>query len=352
VPSDQELTIERYSDSAGAYVVLDTTNVPVYKQLYRAAKAKSKLKLRVTNPSTESKPTPRPVTVEEVPDASASAEACSSETATMKDESTSSQDTPPAAQQPAWNPRNPVEVTLPLRSGPISKTYDSDSLAKAAKQLAQFESMRNDLTQRLSMISSKMPELPPASAEASAEAAARRLRLMHNVNAQFESLDRGQAPAALGQRTCIRNAQGFAVCCNSCDKTMPDVHYHCSTCEDGDFDLCSSCVDLGITCHSPSHWMIKRTTINGQIVNSTTEVIPPKPKKATTPKTEEKPKSVEPAKPATCYPPELAAVCYDAASPNPVLSTFNASFSAMRTCNNCIGCTLPTSFPFIDHLSN
>lgn len=45
---DQVCIIERYSDSASAFLVLDRANISVYKQLYRAAKAKSKLKIRVT----------------------------------------------------------------------------------------------------------------------------------------------------------------------------------------------------------------------------------------------------------------------------------------------------------------
>ena len=46
-PSD-EVIFERYSDSAGNYVVLDSTNSQVYKTLFRAAKAKLKLRLRAT----------------------------------------------------------------------------------------------------------------------------------------------------------------------------------------------------------------------------------------------------------------------------------------------------------------
>lgn len=343
VPAEQELTIERYSDSAGSYVVLDSTNIAVYKQLYRAAKAKSKLKLRVTNPNAESKPAPRPVTVEEVPDASSAIEGPqipSIDFIITNEEAPSSQTIPSTTQQPASTPRNPVEVTLPLRSGPISKTYDSDTLAKAAQQLAEFEKMRKDLTQRLNMISNEMPRSPLLSDDLCSAAAERRIRLMHNMHKSRVGYTKAaDAPVAQfpSRGPCIRNTQGFAVCCNSCDKTMPDVHYHCSTCDDGDFDLCSSCVDLGITCHSPSHWMIKRTTINGQIVNSTTEVIPPKPKKEASPNVEEKPKAVEPTKPATCYPPPLAPLCYDSASSGPMLNVLHASFSAMRTCNNCIG---------------
>jgi next-to-BRCA1 protein 1 len=39
---------ERYSDSAGTFVTLDPENTPVYKQLFRAAKAKLKLRIKAT----------------------------------------------------------------------------------------------------------------------------------------------------------------------------------------------------------------------------------------------------------------------------------------------------------------
>jgi next to BRCA1 gene 1 protein len=70
----------------------------------------------------------------------------------------------------------------------------------------------------------------------------------------------------------------FAICCNSCHQQTSNVHYHCSTCEDGDFDLCMTCVDSGVTCYSTDHWLIKRTMAGGVIVSSTTEKIAPKPK--------------------------------------------------------------------------
>lgn len=109
----------------------------------------------------------------------------------------------------------------------------------------------------------------------------------------------------------------FAICCNSCDKTTPDVHYHCSTCEDGDFDLCQSCVDMGITCHGSDHWLIKRTTKDGQIITSTTETIAPKPKQ----------KSVEePSWPTIEAKLALARL-------EQTMSRLNVS---MRTCNSCV----------------
>ena len=309
--------------------MLDNANVAVYKQLYRAAKAKSKLKLRVTDPNAEEKPIPRPVTVEDVPDTASSVNTKQeSETTATADKEES----------------RPINVTIPLRSGSVTKTYDGNALSKAAKHLAEFESMRRDLTQHLNMISTQMPEVSQPSS-ASPDAAARRLRSTISPSNKPESVchqSPARAPVAphvpATQGLCTRNTHGFAVCCNSCDKTMPDVHYHCSTCDDGDFDLCSSCVDLGITCHSPSHWMIKRTTVNGQIVNSTTEVIPPKPKRKADIKVEEKAKVVEPTATADCFLPPLAPYCYEPRSTSGHSSPFDSAFAAMRTCNNCVAC--------------
>ena len=42
------MVFERYSDSAAAFVRLDSDNAGVYKQLYRAAKAKLKLRIKAT----------------------------------------------------------------------------------------------------------------------------------------------------------------------------------------------------------------------------------------------------------------------------------------------------------------
>jgi next to BRCA1 gene 1 protein len=66
----------------------------------------------------------------------------------------------------------------------------------------------------------------------------------------------------------------FTVCCNSCDRAVPDAHFHCSTCDDGDFDLCQDCVNQGISCYNDQHWLIKRTIRDGEIAYSTTHVAP------------------------------------------------------------------------------
>ena len=68
----------------------------------------------------------------------------------------------------------------------------------------------------------------------------------------------------------------YSVFCNECDHAIPGAHYHCSICDDGDFDLCQSCVDSGVLCGGEGHWLIKRTVRDGKVINSTTETIPPK----------------------------------------------------------------------------
>lgn len=65
----------------------------------------------------------------------------------------------------------------------------------------------------------------------------------------------------------------WSVYCNNCDVAMYDAHYHCSICDGGDYDLCEACIANGILCPGESHWLIKRSIKDGQVVTSTTERI-------------------------------------------------------------------------------
>jgi next-to-BRCA1 protein 1 len=68
----------------------------------------------------------------------------------------------------------------------------------------------------------------------------------------------------------------FCIDCNHCGRSIPNEHYHCSVCEDGDYDLCLHCVDSGVTCPDESHWLIKRIVEDGIVTNSTTETVAPR----------------------------------------------------------------------------
>lgn len=128
-------------------------------------------------------------------------------------------------------------------------------------------------------------------------------------------------------------AANFAVCCNNCDRTIPDAHYHCSTCDDGDFDLCPDCVEKGVTCYNSDHWLLKRFVRGDFILVSTTERVSPKPK------TQELVPELKPQPYCVACPQEINE------TPNPTsfqirspAATALRSFLAapMRTCNSCV----------------
>jgi next-to-BRCA1 protein 1 len=48
IKPEQHVVFERFSDSAGGYITLESNNPQVFKTLIRAAKAKSKLRLKAT----------------------------------------------------------------------------------------------------------------------------------------------------------------------------------------------------------------------------------------------------------------------------------------------------------------
>ena len=102
----------------------------------------------------------------------------------------------------------------------------------------------------------------------------------------------------------------WVVYCNNCNHPMDDEHFHCSVCDNGDYDLCPACVDSGIHCPGDGHWMVKRFVKNGNVVNSTTQRIPPKVK------------ATEPKDIPGAFTDEKQSVTYEE--------------EATRTCNSCV----------------
>ncbi|KAL2023787.1 hypothetical protein VTK56DRAFT_1054 [Thermocarpiscus australiensis] len=266
IPPSSQALFERYSDSAAAYVVLDQANAAVYKQLYRAAKAKQKLKLRVTvkDSPAEEKEGPKPASVTDEAEEDARPAVVQADAARELEEHINSAPSAAPQEQVAAEPAAPE--TDGTQVGHTLKLEESLPTTKDAVQPTS-----SDITYHTG----------PASGTG-----------------------------------CPAMRPNYAVCCNSCDRTIPDAHYHCSTCDDGDFDLCQECVDRGITCKGPSHWLIKRFVKNGLIINSTTERLAPKPK--------QKPQSPEAPAPAP-------------AAAERIIPVFNDFlYSSIRTCNCCV----------------
>ncbi|KAF5134078.1 ZZ-type zinc finger-containing protein P35G2.11c [Metarhizium anisopliae] len=308
IPTDTKIMIERYSDSAAAFVMLDASNMPVYKQLYRAAKAKSKLKLRVSVLPQSDASSPKPVTIE--------------------DASESAQTTPIEKPELACANPTPLDAASSARTT-LTKQYDSNLLQEAAKIIqdhqAEFHNHIRQVmksTDELASLTSQMASCQP-----------------------FTTTSNAPEPSEPLSPVCPATGAMFAVCCNSCEQSIPVAHYHCSTCDDGDFDLCQSCVDQGITCYSDDHWLIKRIMNNGQIVNSTTETIAPKLKLVANAAPKDDAAKVDDSEKEIFLPglfekqtlPPAEYFCTRLAKP--VTQRAIARFAAvgnMRTCNQCV----------------
>jgi next-to-BRCA1 protein 1 len=380
IPFGVTITTERYSDSASTYVVLDPNNVPVFKQLYRAAKAKHKLKLRVTTSiETEEDSGPKPVTVEDAPDQeveSPSEVEPKSEPEVEKEIEPAEQisapvpdlpvtsDGPPsgtigtivAPQVPEefpdfikeWRTRGMPRIHLRRNGEGIEMIDFIGSSSSTTEPMVTLEplTLSSSSQYRFSETASKLPlgdlirearekELAADRAKAIAEKLEAHARMAKHMSQLSKDQSRIKARTAADAAikaassdniketvadlpSCLRRQ--FTVCCNSCDQPVPDAHFHCSTCDDGDFDLCQDCINRGITCYDEGHWLIKRTIKDGQINNSTTHIAP---KKARIPT------------PGPSLPIRTAERVEEAPTqkPNPV--PWCPSFLA-RTCNCCV----------------
>ncbi|KAF2840009.1 hypothetical protein M501DRAFT_931424 [Patellaria atrata CBS 101060] len=224
IPANQYVVFERFSDSAGAYIVLDPENPQVFKTLFRAAKAKLKLRLRATLPSSDSSPasipSPTPQPTEKL-----------AENATP----------PPIVSSTPRTSTGPAQTTVKTREPPTAEPkFGSGDEAPTPRP---FTARDNFFTELANL--SKEREL------------AIRMKGAPHPAPQMSS---------------------WSVYCNSCDRPMMNEHYHCSICDDGDYDLCRACVEAGTHCPGEGHWLIKRFVKNGNVINSTTERIAPKPK--------------------------------------------------------------------------
>ncbi|TVY28460.1 Next to BRCA1 gene 1 protein [Lachnellula hyalina] len=263
---------ERYSDSAASFVVLDPTNASVYKQLYRAAKAKLKLRLKVTiidHPA----PAPKQATVED--------------------------------EEPS--PVSPVEEKASTQQAEVTPTPVLPSTDYSAVQYAD-ESTRQpsvaEIQNRFEDLLLNHPRFTPKAPAPVVSSACCPMFPVHQERPKMSATSNTEIPITRGaaardkwfaelagvskeRQNAIRthasaptasSASIFSVYCNHCNDAIPDEHYHCSTCDDGDFDLCQNCVADGVLCGGDGHWMIKRFVKNGKVINSTTETIAPKPK--------------------------------------------------------------------------
>ncbi|KAF2009268.1 hypothetical protein BU24DRAFT_415191 [Aaosphaeria arxii CBS 175.79] len=271
---DEDVTFERYSDSVGAYVILDTNNSQVYKTLFRAAKAKLKLRLRASHANMEEDTPAVPVIQPNVdplpPSEGSSLHRMSSDTLA---------------------PRLPEQISPVIAHSPALPSSLSNHAGEEAKA-AQASPVSPVLANSTDNGEALVPQLFMG-----------RDKFYGGVRCPTES----QMPELpLRPKPSSHNCMtSWVVFCNNCNQAMEDEHFHCSICDHGDYDLCQTCVDAGIHCPGAGHWMVKRFVKDGAVVTSVVERIGPKSKQVVEQEmpgtyTDEK-QSVEPDQPTrTC----------------------------------------------------
>ena len=59
----------------------------------------------------------------------------------------------------------------------------------------------------------------------------------------------------------------MGVRCDECGTNDMDPHFHCTVCQEANFDLCQDCVGQGIHCWEPSHDLLKRVFKDGSFIH-------------------------------------------------------------------------------------
>ncbi|KAL4924683.1 uncharacterized protein BDV17DRAFT_284506 [Aspergillus undulatus] len=216
IPADTNVIFERYSDSASSYVKLDSNNPAVFKQLYRAAKAKLKLRIKAT--------------VEQ-----------------------------PAGQSTGFE----VGFERAARYSYLETVLSSPIPADAAAANASATALATALPESAERTTLAETESPRWSAAEMDEAK------LANLRDFVSGSDDPSAPIV------SHNSLGgvFCIDCNHCGRPIPNEHYHCNTCADGDYDLCPQCIDSGVNCLGEDHWLVRRFVKDGIITNSTTKTL-------------------------------------------------------------------------------
>ncbi|KAF2718759.1 hypothetical protein K431DRAFT_287360 [Polychaeton citri CBS 116435] len=231
IKPEETVVFERFSDSAGGYVVLDANNPQVFKTLMRAAKAKLKLRLKATVTSGVSQ------------SAQEAQEAVESEKPQAEQ--------PTIVRSPVYFPAPRDSVAMDCRT--VGHNIFKFREARAAQQnpgSGEAPVPNQSTTTKADFLQSLARAAPQHS-------------LPHSLPVRVREC----APAA---SVCQATPCTWTVYCNECDDAMEDAHFHCGICDGGDFDLCVKCVEDGKLCHGDDHWLVKRFIQDGKVVHSTT----------------------------------------------------------------------------------
>lgn len=228
LPPTQKVQFERYSDSAARFIVLDPENTAVYKQLFRAAKAKLKLRIRLTTVADDAPP----------------------------------ENNDPADRislPPSYSTTSLHQPPLPTAAPAVEPAHLDEVVARAVTSYcssADFTSQLRDTVRE---------EVEKVEKAETAEKQSLEMADLINLSRSSESLGTKPDVELLGQPLHQTHVNcSYAIYCNACNGTINGLHYHCETCDGGDYDLCVRCVEENTHCYDTSHLLTKRDIIGGK----------------------------------------------------------------------------------------
>ncbi|KAL1894114.1 hypothetical protein Cpir12675_003802 [Ceratocystis pirilliformis] len=324
-----DILIERYSDSAGRYTIVDPAIPSSYKQLYRAAKAKGKLRVRIIQ-------VPQPGQASDVGTALTSATSIlslapidqandSNKNTTGTGTNTTTSNT--NIQKPEIHPitkakphsqthtpirkRSKATVRLPpptraqlevISSHNVTASSENDqsllnsnqhtpnqqnhvsghentlkwfgnykrgypifSVTEQLQGPGQVNSTTFDTTSSNINVNSDVTTAPIVG---STHECAPTTTEFPVSNIKLASTLSTACPAVIYPP----KGPDFQICCNSCSNAIDSDHWHCNKCDMGDYDLCPSCFAEGKGCDDDGHWLIRRAVVDGVLVSGSTEV--------------------------------------------------------------------------------
>lgn len=315
--------------------MLDPANNSVWKQLYRAAKAKQKLKLRVIlqdseEESDDSDVGPKPVTVEDEPEQEAQDFSQSKPEAPLISTAASE------VAEPASGSSDPeilsgklTDLQNKLATKMMQDTWQNN-LEPMTQRITELQQMLRARSEKYAQ--AHLQQEPAKAADESVDkqlsASLNNMSLDTDKAVEEKATDKNESSADASTMCMAPKGANFAVCCNICERTIPDAHFHCSTCDEGDFDLCPECVEQGHSCYNSEHWLLKRFVRGEFILVSTTERVAPKVSKRTEQAAVEKPAGHDTPTPAPVSQPTLAQA--------PFLPSVSLYRQPLRTCNSCV----------------
>lgn len=252
-------------------MTLDSQNPAIYKQLYRAAKAKLKLRIKAT---VAPRQTPSVPIIPNIMD----------------------------EQQPG---QEPLQLPTPSTASPARHSYLETVLSNPREPDAQPLPAETFIVTPVSELLPECSAAPMPREHATADNLSMPAPLEPVDTGDLDTVPQVTSAKSGHSRHCQDfSCSAFCIDCNNCGKSIPNEHYHCGICDQGDFDLCSSCIAADVGCDGEGHWLIKRRIQNGLLVNSVTERIAPKK--------------------------------WQAGSPKEAKCNMSATRYAPRTCNSCI----------------